>query len=235
MNSERILKYHFSLDKLIGKIKLPKKIEWLYPYHASTTQRVMTEYYGQFYADNLPRTLIFGINPGRFGAGLTGIPFTDPQQLIEICDIKNDFPKKPEISAKFIHSVIAGLGGLQKFNSQFYISSLCPLGFVKNGINFNYYDDKLLEKRVTPFIVQNIGEQKKLVNANENCVFCLGEGKNYEYFSKLNDKHHFFNCIIPLSHPRWIMQYRRKMVKDYIESYIAKLNQSSTYNTRPFK
>ena len=227
LNSEKILSYHFGLDTQIGKIKLPKGVKWLYPYLDPSTRRVMTEYYDKYYADDQSRTLIFGINPGRFGAGLTGIPFTDPQQLKAICGISNDFPQKPEISAEFIHTVILKFGGLEKFNSQFYISSLCPLGFVKMGVNYNYYDDKVLEKRVTPFIIQNIKAQKSLVNANEDLVYCLGEGKNFQYFSQLNEQFHFFKQIIPLSHPRWIMQYRRKKLNDYVETYVDKLGQSS--------
>ena len=153
----------------------------------------------------------------------------------EICGIKNNYPQKPEISAEFIHTVIAAFGGLEKFNSQFYISSLCPLGFVKSGLNYNYYDDKNLEKKVTPFIIQNIMEQKKLVSAIDDIAYCLGEGKNYVYFNKLNEQYHFFKFIIPLSHPRWIMQYRRKKKEEYVDIYIEKLSQSSIYNTNPFK
>ncbi len=39
------------------------------------------------------RYLILGINPGRFGGGITGIPFTDPIRLQNICGIENDFQK----------------------------------------------------------------------------------------------------------------------------------------------
>ncbi|KAK6020320.1 MATE domain protein [Ostertagia ostertagi] len=33
---------------------------------------------------------------------------------------------------------------------------MSPLGFVKDGVNMNYYDDKKLQDAVTPFIVENI-------------------------------------------------------------------------------
>ena len=46
---------------------------------------------------------------------------------------------------------------------------------------------------------------------------------DHNYFSKLNKKYHFFDEIIPLAHPRYIMQYKRKYVKDYIADYINKL------------
>jgi len=37
---------------------------------------VSGKFYKKYYNDNNPRFLILGINPGRFGAGVTGIPFT---------------------------------------------------------------------------------------------------------------------------------------------------------------
>ena len=37
--------------------------------------------------------MIFGINPGRFGAVLPGIPFTDPIRLKKECGIDNHLPK----------------------------------------------------------------------------------------------------------------------------------------------
>lgn len=41
-------------------------------------------------------TNILGINPGRFGAGTTGIAFIDPIRLENECGINNSFPKKVE-------------------------------------------------------------------------------------------------------------------------------------------
>ena len=53
--------------------------------------------------------------------------------------------------------------------------------------------------------------------------YCLGEGENYKYFSRINERHGFFKEIVPLPHPRWVMQYRRKKVKEYVELYVEKL------------
>ena len=47
--------------------------------------------------------------------------------------------------------------------------------------------------------------------------------KNFKYLSALNNKHHFFKTIVPLSHPRFIMQYRRKQKKEFIDLYINSL------------
>jgi hypothetical protein len=40
----------------------------------------------------------------------------------------------------------------------------------------------------------------------------------------LNNDHEFFNEVIPLAHPRFIMQYRRKFVAEYIDTYLKKLS-----------
>ncbi|MEP7322435.1 MAG: uracil-DNA glycosylase family protein [Saprospiraceae bacterium] len=221
--SDHILSYHFDLEQSISTIKLPKLVEWLLPYSGNETQRIMTLFYKKYYHDQSPRTLIFGINPGRLGGGLTGIPFTDPVKLIEECQIENSFPKKPELSAQFIYQVIHQWGGLDRFYSQFYISSLCPLGFIKEGVNYNYYDDKILTNSVTPFIVQNIIAQKKIGRSDSKVAYCLGEGKNFDFFNRLNAEHHFFDKIIPLPHPRWIMQYRRKSINQFLDLYIERL------------
>jgi hypothetical protein len=34
-----------------------------------------------------------------------------------------------------------------------------------------------------------------------NAVFCLGEGKNFHYLSRLNEEYGFFEDVVPLSHP----------------------------------
>ena len=62
----------------------------------------LTAFYQKYYTDSQPRNFMFGINPGRFGAGITGVPFTDPVRLETECGIQNDFPKKQELSAQFV-------------------------------------------------------------------------------------------------------------------------------------
>jgi hypothetical protein len=53
--------------------------------------------------------------------------------------------------------------------------------------------------------------------------FCLGEGENYKQFRRINDEHRFFKEIIPLPHPRWVMQYRRKSMGEFAAIYVEKL------------
>ena len=57
------------------------------PYTNGAAWEVVEKFYLKYYNDDRPRAFIFGINPGRHGAGVTGIPFTDPIRLAEKCGI----------------------------------------------------------------------------------------------------------------------------------------------------
>jgi Domain of unknown function (DUF4918) len=169
--------------------------------------------------------MIIGINPGRFGGGLTGIPFTDPVKLETICGIKNDLPKKQELSADFIYTMIKSYGGPALFYKNFYFTSVSPLGFTKAGKNLNYYDDNKLEERIRPFMVTCMRSQLSF-GINTKVAYCLGEGDNYKFLSQFNEQHQFFEKIIPLAHPRFIMQYKRKNLDRYVDRYLKALGLS---------
>lgn len=203
----------------------PKGVEMMNPYKDEQVVSVVREFFYKYYDDKNKRIGIFGINPGRFGAGITGIAFTDPVNLQQKCGIENKMQQKHELSSLFIYEMIEAYGGVEQFNDQFFLTAVCPLGFVKDGKNLNYYDQKDLQSALENFIVENIRDQIGLGLKTDKCL-CLGEGKNYKYFSKLNEEHGFFGEIIPLAHPRYIMQYKRKKKHDYLQEYLVKLNQS---------
>ncbi len=201
-------------------IPLPAGFAWLFPYDEPATVSALTAFYQKYYADAGPRVFVFGINPGRFGAGVTGVPFTDPIRLETECGIANDFAKKAELSSQFIWQFIHAYGGGTAFCRDFYITSLSPLGFVRDGLNINYYDDRALQQAAGPFIEWNIRTQLEF-GARRDVAICLGEGQNFAYFQKINALHGFFEKILPLPHPRWVMQYRRKRMEEFVEKYVA--------------
>lgn len=207
------LRPHFALGEGIGIMN---------PYRDAAAWAVVETFYPKYYSDIRPRALIFGINPGRHGAGITGIPFTDPIRLAEKCRIPNDLPKRGELSSEFVYMVIDAFGGPAAFYGRYHFTALSPLGFVRDGKNLNYYDDKELMRAFEPFMLRCIRRQLATMPAESTC-FCLGEGENYKYFSRINAQHGFFQEIIPLPHPRWVMQYRRKKVAEYVGAYIDKL------------
>ena len=202
---------------------LPEGIQVMNPYQDTACMVVCKKFYSRYYNDKAKRFVILGINPGRYGAGITGIPFTDPIKLETLLGIKNDLQKKPELSAEFIHRMIAAFGGHERFFSTFFINSVSPLGFMADGKNLNYYDTPQLKKSLEPFIRKSLRDLVKL-GIRREIVYCLGEGENYKYISKMNSGEKFFEEVIPLAHPRFIMQYRRKQIDTYIKDYVEKLS-----------
>ncbi len=116
--------YDFYLN--IELPSVPSDIVAMNPYHNDETKKYSKIFLDKYFSDQQKRIFVFGINPGRFGAGLTGVTFTDPVAL-----------------------------------------------------SYNFYDDAVL----------------------------------------LNEKEKFFGKIYSLEHPRFIMQYKRKKIEDYIQKY----------------
>ena len=169
--------------------------------------------------------MIVGINPGRLGAGVTGVPFTDSYRLLEKCGIVIDGLVTYEPSSVFVYDVVDAYGGAESFYRDFYITSVSPLGFVKfnsknREVNFNYYDDAVLQQVIEPFIIASLEHQLDF-GIDRSCCFCMGTNKNYNYLSQLNWQKGYFREIVPLEHPRFVMQYRLKQKEDYIKKYIA--------------
>lgn len=208
---------------LAPSFPMPAGIAIMNPFQDARAWLLSKAFYEKFYSDTRPRRLIFGINPGRFGAGVTGVPFTDPIRLEEKCGIHSDLKKLPELSSLFIYEMIDAYGGVREFYGDYLFTALSPLGYTWNGKNLNYYDDKDLLKAAEPFILQCIRQQLDMIPTTVEQCYCLGEGENYKQFRRINDKHGFFREVIPLPHPRWVMQYRRKQVKEYAGLYVEKL------------
>jgi hypothetical protein len=189
-------------------------------------------FYKKYYDDTRSRHLILGINPGRFGGGVTGIAFTDTKRLTEKCHIQYDGKETHEPSSVFVYEVIDAYGGVEKFYDKFYINSVCPLGFTAIGINgkeinYNYYDSKELMDAVYNFIITSIQQQISFGIDTDTC-FCFGNGKNEKFLRKLNEEKKFFKKIIALEHPRFVMQYKSKSKQFYIDKYIAAFNLIAT-------
>lgn len=216
--AQSVLNFHF--QTLQPNWSLPAGVELLFPFHEPDTQACMTAFYEKYLNDTRERIFVLGINPGRFGAGVTGVPFTGPKMLREECGIEHHFTSRPELSAEYIWKWINAMGGPEAFFQDFYITSVCPLGFVKDGKNYNYYDSKKLEKAVLPHIIDNLNTQLAF-GSKSDIALCLGEGKNYKFFKALNEKHGWFGEVIPLSHPRYVMQYKRKSLDAYLARFVA--------------
>ncbi|MFN5355666.1 MAG: uracil-DNA glycosylase family protein [Bacteroidota bacterium] len=217
----QILNFINSLDP---KFRLPSGIRLLNPYKHEEIRKLITEFYKRYYHDRHPRRFLLGINPGRLGAGLTGIPFTDPVCLTTQLKIDHHLPLKPESSATFVYEVINAMGGATAFFNRIYLGSVCPLGFTKDEKNCNYYDQHDLLERVKSFIIESIKTQMT-AGARIDCVISLGEGENFKQLRKLNEQHGWFKEVKALPHPRFVMQYKRKQKNAYIDRYLDLLCQ----------
>ncbi|MFY0256072.1 uracil-DNA glycosylase family protein [Chitinophaga sp. 30R24] len=210
--------------------KLPAGIRVMNPFREGPgIMDIMTQFYQKFYNDAHPRQLILGINPGRLGSGATGVPFTDTKRMWEKCGIAIPGLKTHEPSSVFVYDVIDAYGGVEAFYRQFYISSICPLGFTAvkadgKEVNYNYYDSAALTKAAYPFIVSSLQEQLKWNISREVC-YCMGTGKNAAFMQALNEKEKFFKKIVPLEHPRFVMQYKSKTKDIYIDKYLSSFEQ----------
>jgi len=263
--AEKIIGFNSKLD---FRGTLPAGIRIMNPFRENEqVMDVSSAFYRKYYNDRNPRHLIMGINPGRFGSGLTGIPFTDPKHVTANCGIPYSGPMAHEPSSVFVYEMIRAFGGEEAFYKKFYISAVCPLGFTKllpnlspsgghesvlldpqtiqtiqtiqtlqtpqtskgapyalgfvktREVNYNYYDSRELTATVKDFMVESLQTQLGFGLERDVC-FCFGTGKNEKFLNELNKTYHFFERIVALEHPRYIMQYKAKTKEEYIEKYI---------------
>jgi hypothetical protein len=201
--------------------KLPSGIDVLNPYDDFKVQHLVNSFCEKFYSTNRPRVLMVGINPGRKGGGLTGIPFTDTVALQESCGLKVDLPQSSELSSRFIYRMIEAYGGVPKFYENVLLSALCPLGFVRKGKNFNFYDNGDVIDEVKPYIKQHL-EMCIRAGVRTDVVVSLGI-KNGTFLEELNGELQLFDRVIALEHPRFVMQYKSSQLNYYINQYLEAL------------
>lgn len=219
--ADKIIQFNHELE-YVGK--LPEDFRVLNPFRDNPeTIEVMEQFYRKFYSDYNKRRFIIGINPGRHGAGTTGVPFTDTKRLADLCGIKMKSAYTHEVSSVFVYDMIADYGGVDKFYKDFYINSPFALAIVrkqKNGnwINANYYDDKKLYSFVEEYMIETLKRHIALGLETDE-VFIWGK-KNADFVHKMNKKAKLFKTLTPLEHPRYIQQYKSKEKQLYIDKYL---------------
>jgi uracil DNA glycosylase superfamily protein len=223
---EKLFEFHRHLS--YNGDALPEGVSVMNPFtNGSIALDVAKKFFQKYFNDHHKRHLILGINPGRFGAGVTGVPFTDPKRLVSECNIAWPGKISHEPSSVFVYEMINAYGGVKSFYQDFYINSPSPLGYLSvnakgKEVNHNYYDSAKLLKATTPFIHQSLGELTGLGFYDDSCI-CLGTGKNYRLLERFNDDKRYFKKIIPLEHPRYIMQYKSADKNIYIDKYVNAL------------
>ena len=194
-------------------------------------KEITNAFYKKYYNDHNKRYLILGSSPARKGTATTGIPFEDANHLYKETGIMIDNFYINKSSSNFLYDVMEQYGGCQRFYKDFFMSFVCPLGIVNvnskgNLVNANYYENKKLEKASHNFIVDSLKKQIAL-GIDTSICYCIGSGENFKFLTKINEEYHFFDKIIALEHPRFIMQYNSKDRNKYLDKYITDLNNKS--------
>ena len=221
---QRIIAFNKSLQ-YTGK--LPEGFAVLNPYLDNPeTLQVMTSFYDKYYNDEIPRKFIIGINPSRYGAGVTGVPFTDTKHLENDCGIPMLSARTHEVSSVFVYDMIAQYGGVAAFYKDYYINSPFPLAIVRknaqgNWLNANYYDDPELFTLTREYMIETLKKHIAL-GLDTNKVYVLGK-KNATFLEKLNKEASLFKKMVVLEHPRYIEQYKSKEKQLYIDKFITLL------------
>jgi hypothetical protein len=204
--------------------ELPEGFQVINPFRDNPeTMEVMQAFYRKYYNDHRKRRFLIGINPGRHGAGVTGIPFTDTKRLESACGITMHSAHTHEVSSLFVYDMIEAYGGTARFYRDFYINSPFPLAIIRQTgegkwLNANYYDDPLLFEHVKEFMIDSLRKHIHM-GLDTSAVFILGK-KNGEFIGKINQQEKLFDKLTVLEHPRYIQQYRSKEKQHYIDKYL---------------
>lgn len=170
----------------------------------------------QYLPEPLPQTVILGLNPGRSGAGLTGIPFLDFRSLANLLP-DTPLPRNDtEPSANFFHRVVQNVG-VEKFYRTFYVSNVAAVGFLRDGKNCNYPE--------LPTAAQRVIEERflaEMAQLQPKRIIALGrevEATVQRLFPDDSVR------ISHLPHPSWIMTYRLREAQSWVRRYTQMLLQ----------
>lgn len=219
--AEKVISFN---QQLTFEGKLPEGFQVINPFLDNPeTEEVTSAFYRKYYSDYKKRRFLVGINPGRHGAGVTGIPFTDTKRLESACGIKMETARTHEISSVFIYDMIEAYGGVVPFYQDIYINSPFPLAIIrrtKSGTwrNANYYDNSALFEAVRGYMICSL-EQHIGLGLDTSEVFVLGK-KNADFIARLNSEKKLFDRLTVLEHPRYIQQYKSKERVFYINKYL---------------
>lgn len=173
------------------------------------------EFHKKYVQLNSPKIVMCGINPGRNGAGITGIPFIDTNSLSKMLpDIANP---KTEKSAKFFFSIIEEFG-IDEFYSNIHVTNMSWFGFYKldNGTNVNYNS---LPEEIQNFLIDKFVEEMNFIKPD--VIIPIGDIVNWELLYNLKKRDRINAEIAPrLYHPA----YRLVDRNTYIETLTQYLN-----------
>ncbi|MBF0988207.1 MAG: SMUG2 DNA glycosylase family protein [Clostridiales bacterium] len=226
--AEKVIQFNKDLSKI--SMELPDGFRIINPFSGNQREvvnEITTAFYKKFYNDRNKRRLVLGSSPARRGTAVTGVPFEDAAHLQKETGILIDKFYINKSSSGFLYDVIEKYGGCKKFYTDFYMNFVCPIGIVRtnskgNDVNCNYYESKNLQEALYSLIFNSIQSQIDF-GIDTSVCYCIGSGENYNFLSRINKEYHFFKDIVPLEHPRFIMQYNSKDKDVFLKKYLRAL------------
>lgn len=177
MNKNLLIKLYKPLAEVNSFPGMDKNWRILNPY--ATNFEYFEFFANKYYADNNFRNIIFGLNPGRFGCGKTGITFTDEK----ILKSKLKYPRNisqpdKEKTATRIYSVVEETfgGDLDLFFSKYFMSNIFPFGAIDLNGNNVVFNDLMKVSSVRDFSLDFVENTLRLFNPRR--VLCIGLGSH---------------------------------------------------------
>lgn len=162
----------------------------------------------KFYGDAIPRIMICGINPGRHGAGKTGVPFLDFMSLSRL--IPGIERQDSEKSASFFFEVVRSFDA-ESFFRTFYVGNFSSVGYLRDGVNLNYHD---LPQAAREVVERNFLEEIEAIHPTH--VISLGKEVHRTLHNLLSAS---IDCSLYLPHPSWIATYRSYEMDHWVARY----------------
>lgn len=183
-----------------------------------TNEKFIREFYEKYINNNIDniKVVMCGINPGRYGAGKTGIPFIDFNSLSEM--LPSISRKGNERSAEFFYSIIKNYGA-KSFYSNIYVTNICSIGFEKNKKNHNY---NKLSENIKGLIYEDFIEKMRVLNPNVIIPLSKEVEKTLKYLKSIGelkyvliDKrlNHAYHCSIETNWEKEFKNYVNRLNK----------------------
>lgn len=196
---------------------LPSDIVVHNPYDDPMRQKAIESFYKKFFADDEPRVHLIGINPSRITETSSGINYTDGFALENFCGITNDFSKSRELTSEFFYMVVEEFGSAENFYKEIFAWAMMPFSVTRVSKYKNYYEDDVFDHLID-MVQSNIQWISNLPKKGK--VVIIGTGENKKMFESLPGSPFGYDNVQFLPHPRWIMQYKRAYVKNYVQQYV---------------
>ncbi len=173
-------------------------------------QAAIDAFWKTYYPEGPPRTVICGLNPGRFGAGQSGIPFMDFLSLSQLLPGLHRLDS--ERSAGFFFRVVQAYGAAEFFR-EFYVTNVASVGFIRHGKNLNY---PALPWQAVEVVERNFLAEMEIVQPAR--IISLGRDVHKTVRKLLGAR---VECETCLPHPAWVATYRSASMEEWVARYLA--------------